>query len=162
MYSKFIKPILYVLFLIIVQFTLVPLISIEGVVPNLPIIAVIYYTLLYGQLYGTYFGFFSGLIFDIASGGLLGAAMFTFTISAFLSGYFCNENKIEQNTSTFMFSLIVFIVSIINCFIYSAISTKVQAIGFLFLFLYTGLLPGIYTLIFSFAVPLIKPKGNLL
>lgn len=161
MYRKFLKPILYVVILTILQFTFVPLISVDGIIPNLPLITIIYYTLVYGQLFGTFFGFTAGLIFDLASGGLLGASMFTFTISSFLCGYFSNENKIEQNTSTFIFAGIVFIGAVINCFIYSAVSTRIQELGFFFLFLNTGLLPAVYTVIFCVPVLILKPGSNL-
>ncbi len=162
MYLRFLKPLLYVILLVVIQLVVVPLISVDGIAPNLPLIVIIYYTLIYGQLFGTLFGFISGLIFDLASGGLLGASMFSYTISAFLCGYFANDNKVDQNTRSYIFAVIVFVGSVINCFIYSAISISVREVGFLFLFFNTGIFPAVYTALFSFTIFLFKPKRGLL
>ncbi len=143
------KPFLFFIPLIIVQLVIVPLISIFSAVPNLILILIVYFTLLNGQLYGTILGFVFGLFSDLFSGGLIGAYMFSFTLSAFIAGYFFNENKIEKNTKTYFFLFILLVAAVINSFINSTVSNSNNEITFSFLFFEGALLPGIYTALFG-------------
>jgi len=161
MSNHFIKPILYFIPLAILQFTVIPLISISNIVPNLVFVLIAFYTLRYGQFFGTILGFILGFLFDLISGGLLGAFMFSFTLSAFLVGYFYNENKIEFNTTSFFFLLIVFICGSVNSFVYSAISNTNTNVGFFSLILEEGLLPGIYTALLGLPIVIIYFKKGM-
>ena len=109
--------------LLIIQTTIVPLIAINGVVPDLIIILVVFYTLKMGQMHGTVLGFIYGLLFDLITGGLLGSSMLSKTITGFITGYFYNENKKDIYLKSFIFPLIVLLASTIDSFILSFFST---------------------------------------
>lgn len=160
MNNKYIQPFILFIPALILQLTVVPLIAIEGAVPDLITIVLVYSVLNSGQFYGTALGFTFGLIFDLVSGGVLGSAMFAKTLAAFIAGYFYNENKIEYFTQTYFFVAIVFIISFIDSIIYTALSSSVQK-SFVMMALYAGLLPGIYSAIVCFPVIIFKRKNVL-
>ena len=124
------KPILYFIPLALIQLTIVPLISINDIAPNIIFVMIAFYTLRFGQIYGTVLGFFLGFVFDLISGGLIGASMFSFTLSAFLVGYFYSENKIEVNTASFFFLVILLVCGSVNAFIFASISNIVPSASF--------------------------------
>lgn len=67
----------------VVQATIMPLISIKGVSPDLLLIIVVSVSLLFGKDHGVGTGFFAGLIQDLASGNIFGV----YTISKLSTGY---------------------------------------------------------------------------
>lgn len=145
----------------VLQLTVVPLISLDSIQPDLLIIVIVIFTLRYGQLFGTIFGGIAGLFFDLISGGVIGAAMFSKTISSFIAGYFFNENKIQYNLSTLYFLVIVFITSSINSFFYLLITSSEIKLTASYLFLEQGILPGLYTSLISLSVVLFNQnKGS--
>lgn len=135
---------------LVIQLTIITMISIEQIGPDLIVILLVYFTLLYGQLYGTVIGFVFGFIFDLASGGLLGAAMFSKTLTGFVAGYFYNENKIEQNTSTLTFLMILFLCAVLDSFAYSLLAYSGPGMNPVFLIFELSILPGAYTAVLAF------------
>ena len=101
---------------------------------------------------------FSGLIFDLISGGVLGSAMFSKTLSGFIAGYFYNDNKIEYNTSTTFLLVIVFISASINSFFYLLITASEIKLTFSHLLIEQGILPGIYSSLFALPVILLNQR----
>src|SRR5690606_8443252 len=99
---------------LILQLAIVPLVSFGAFSPDLVILLLVYFTLLKGQLFGTIAGAIFGLIFDLVSGNVLGITMFSKTIAGFVAGYFYNENKIESNTASISFAIIVFISAFVD------------------------------------------------
>ena len=158
MQIKYIKPFLFFIPAVILQLVVVPLISIEGVVPDLVIIVLVYSVMNIGQFYGTALGFSFGLLFDLVSGGVLGSAMFSKTLTGFLAGYFYNENKVEINTGSYFFLVIVLLVSIADSIIYTSLSSA-SSKSLLMLLFFSGLLPGIYTTILSVPFVIFKRKS---
>ena len=154
-------PFLIFIPLAILQLTIVPLISFERVSPDLILILLVYYTLKNGQIYGTLLGFSFGFLFDLISGGLLGSSMFAKTLSGFIAGYFYNENKIEFNTKSSMFVIIVLVCALINSFVSAILASTEVNINVVFLFFEQGLLPGIYTSLFSLPVLMYNPRKEL-
>lgn len=150
--SNYLKPILYFVPLLLAQLVVIPLISVFGVVPNLIIITVIYYSLQGGQIYGMILGFLFGFFFDLFSGGVLGASMLSMTIASFVIGYFYNENRIDTNIASYFFLVILFIAEFINSFIYSFAGNFNPEVRFTGLLLEGTLLPTLYTTIFGLAV----------
>lgn len=140
------------------QVTIVPMVAIGSVIPNLVIILVVSFTLREGQFLGTIFGAFSGLVFDLISGGALGTAMFATTISAFIAGYFYNENKIEYNTESMLFLLIVFISASIRSFFYLLFTASEIKLTASHLILEQGVLPGVYTALIGLPLLLYNQK----
>lgn len=68
---------------IIIQSTLIPLISIKGIHPDLLLVIVVSYALLSGKEYGAGMGFFAGLLQDLVSGSIFGIN----TLSKLATGY---------------------------------------------------------------------------
>jgi rod shape-determining protein MreD len=162
MLKIFLKPILIFIPLAIVQLTLVPMISIGSVAPNLVFVLITYFTLKNGQAYGTLLGFIIGFFLDLVSGGLIGAFMFSFTLSAFIAGYFYSENKIEFNTFSFFFLLIVFICGSINAFVYGVISNSNSDVNLFLLIFEEGFFPGLYTAFFGLPMIIFTSKKGMI
>ena len=144
--------------LAIVQISIVPMVAIGSVIPNLVIILVVIVSLSYGQFYGTIFGAFTGFMIDLISGGALGTAMFAITLSGFTAGYFYNENKIDYNLSSMFLLLIVFISASINSFFFLLLTVSEIKLTASHLILEQGILPGIYTSLFALPVILYNQK----
>ncbi|KAF0152840.1 MAG: hypothetical protein FD143_768 [Ignavibacteria bacterium] len=160
--SNFLKPILYFFPLLILQLTVIPLISIFGVGPNLIIITAIYYALHGGQIYGMMLGFLFGFFFDLLSGGVLGASMLSMTIAVFIAGYFYNENRVDNNTASYFFLVILFIAAFINSLIYSFAGNFNPEVRFSALLLEGALLPACYTTVIGLAVVAFKMRNGRL
>lgn len=157
MFEKYFLPIIIFFPIAIVQLTLVPLVSIQSIAPDLIIILLVYFTLRKGQLYGTILGFVFGLFFDLMSGGLLGSAMFSKTLAGFITGYFYNESKILENTNTIKIVFIVLLASLIDSSFYSLLALPEVRISISSVILEQGLLPALYTSILSLTLVLLSP-----
>lgn len=159
---NYLKPVLIFIPLAALQLVVVPLITVLDVAPNLILILIVYCTLIYGQLFGIILGFVLGLLFDLISGGMLGASALAFTVAAFIAGYFYNENKIDINTASILFVIILFLCGFINSFLYSSIMTDNPDVNFINLILEIGILPGFYTAVLGLPIIVFKPKKGLL
>jgi rod shape-determining protein MreD len=152
MRSSYIIALLLFIPFIIFQLTVVPLISIQGIVPDTLLILLIYFTLREGQLYGTIMGFIFGLLFDIISGGVLGSAAFAKTIAGFIGGYFFTESTEgaeNSNIKTYKFALIVLLCSLIDSTIFAFFSGSDFDYSLAVLFLKQGVIPAVYTAVVS-------------
>lgn len=146
--------------LLILQSTIVPLISIVGVIPDLILILLVYFTLRLGQIHGTILGFVYGLLLDMITGNIFGSAMIAKTISGFVAGYFYNENKLDIYFKSVAFSLIVLLGATIDSFIFSFFSSIELEKSILLRFLQQGMFPGIYTAIISLVLVMFHPRRN--
>jgi len=68
----------------IIQSTLLPLVAIKGIYPDILLIMVVSYALLSGKEKGVGMGFFVGLLQDLAFGSVFGS----YTLSKLATGYF--------------------------------------------------------------------------
>ena len=160
MRSQYIYPILIFFPVLVIQTTIIPLISINGVIPDLIIILLVFYTLRNGQIYGTVLGFIYGLLFDLITGSLLGSSMLAKSLAGFVAGYFANENKIEIYFKSYNFALIVLLCSVINSVI-NAFFSSVEFNSNLFVMIFQlGLLPGLYTSVVSLISIVFYPRRN--
>ncbi len=158
MLKNFIKPILIFIPIASVQLVIIPFLSINGITPNLVVILICFFTLKYGQIFGTLLGFILGLLLDLISGGLLGAFALTFTITGFSAGYFFNKNKIDINTSTYIFIIIVILCSTVNSFLYTLLTSTYSNMNIFYLIFDGGIFPGLYTAFFSLPVLLLSTQ----
>lgn len=158
MRPQYLAPLILFFLLLIVQTTIVPLISIHGIVPDLIIILLVYYTLKNNQLYGTILGFIFGLMFDLIAGTLVGTAMISKTLAGFTAGYFAGETRRESNLESFYFPLIIFLCALIDSIVSSFFSGPELSRNILLLFFEQGMLPAFYTAILSFLVVIFTPK----
>lgn len=158
MRTDYILAILIFIPLAILQLTVIPLISINQIAPDLILILLVYYTLKMGQMHGTILGFILGFIFDMISGGVVGSAMFAKTLSGFLTGYFYNESKVEFNLNSFMFLLIILVVGTADAVVYSFFSTTELNTSLLMLIFVQGLLPGLYSAVITLPLIIFYPR----
>jgi rod shape-determining protein MreD len=155
---KIFKPIVLFLILLFLQIKVVPIISLEGVIPDLIIIYLAFYTLQNGRLWGLVAAAIAGFVFDLVSGGLVGGAMFSNTIAIFITGLFYKEQKSEFYIHSYFFALITLIASVINAAVYSMVAHFDLYSRFLSFLLFQGLLPGIYTASISLLFTVLYPK----
>jgi len=155
---KYFIPLFVFIPVVIIQLTVIPLISIQGVVPNLILIAVVYFSIANGQIIGTVTGASYGLVFDLISGSLVGSNMLSNTVAGFIAGYFSGETKREKYLYTYSFSLVVLISALIDAMIFSFFSVIDFNTNFLQALFNHALLPSIYTSIVSILVVVIPYK----
>lgn len=114
----YLRYLLVGLILLLLHITVVPLIAIEGIPPDLMLIFVVYIALKNGQIAGSVAGFVAGLLIDLTVDFTLGLSALSKTIAGFVAGYFYNETKIDINTETFRFFGIVLFCSLVNNLVY--------------------------------------------
>lgn len=161
MRSEYIWSIVLFFPLLIVQTTIVPLIAVHGVMPDLIMILLVFYSISCGQIYGTVLGFVYGLLFDLITGSLLGSTMLSKTLAGFIAGYFSNENKRELYFKSYIFLLIVFLCSVVDLVVSSFFSSIDLTTSLVRLLFEQGILPGIYTAVLSIFVIMFYPKRSI-
>ncbi len=150
---------LYLLILLIAQLTLVELFSVRTIKPDLLLIGLIYFTLVNGQISGMITAFIFGLLFDIFSGGVIGASTLSKSVAAFIAGYFSREsNRIDIDYSFFA---LIFILTLIEKIIYVFIAINLDFKNLIIVLINHGLLPAIVTLIFSLFLIIIVTKREV-
>ncbi len=142
---KYLIPVFVLIPLMIIQLTIIPLIAIEGIGPDLLLITLVYFSISYGQLFGTMLGAFYGLAFDLITGSLIGSSMLAKTVTGFTAGYFSTEAKREKYLYTYAFSIAVFLCGIVNSFIFSFFSIIDFNMNFISVLFNHSLLPSIYS-----------------
>jgi rod shape-determining protein MreD len=161
MRSQYILSLVIFFPLLLIQTTLIPLISINGVVPDLILILLVFYSVKRGQVYGTVLGFIYGFFFDLITGSLLGSAMLSKTLTGFIAGYFYNENKQDLYFKSYAFALVVLLCGIIDSIVYSFFSTIEFSTNILLLFFEQGFMPGLYSAVVSVFIIIFYPKRYL-
>lgn len=158
---EYIISILIFIPVLFIQTTIMPLVSIGGIIPDLILIILVYYGITQGQIYGTVLGFIYGFLFDLITGSLLGSSMIAKTVAGFTSGYFSSENKRDQYLISFNFSLIILICSLIDSTIYSFFSAVDFSLSIFIVFFQHSLLPSIYTAVLGLVLMIFYPKRKL-
>lgn len=147
--------------LLIIQSTIIPLISIAGIIPDLILILLVYFTLRLGQMHGTILGFVYGFLLDLITGNIFGSAMIAKTTSGFVAGYFYNENKLDIYFKSVLFSLIVLLSATIDSFIFSFFSSVELEKSIALRFFEQGIFPGIYTAVISLVLVMFHPRRSI-
>jgi len=160
MRSDYFIPLIFFAVLLIIQTTVLNFISINGIVPDLILILLVFYSIKNNQIYGMVLGFVFGFLFDLITGSLLGSSVISKTITGFTAGYFSNENKREFYLSSYAFPLIVLLCGIIDSFVFSFFSSSDLRTSFVFLMLQQGIYPGLYTASISIIVVFFMPKRS--
>jgi rod shape-determining protein MreD len=131
--------------LIVVQTTLMNLISVDGITPDILLLWVVYLALREGQLRGTLWGFSIGLFLDLVSGDFLGLSAISKTLAGFLGGYFHNENKTQLTLGSYRFLLIVLLAGAVHNLVYFLIYTQGTDIRFWQVVIRYGATTSLYT-----------------
>lgn len=84
--SRFLTLLIGILF-IILQSTLVNLIAIQSIKPNLVVIFLVGRSLMEGPTAGVLWGFGLGFLLDALSGGVMGMASLSYSVTGFICGY---------------------------------------------------------------------------
>ena len=158
---SYIIPIIYFFIVLLLQTTVINLISVNYVIPDLILILLVFYTIKNNQIYGMVLGFIFGFLFDIITGSLLGSSVISKTICGFTAGYFSNENKRDVYLKSYAFPLIVLLCGIIDSFVYSFFSSSNLNSNFMINMLQQGVFPGLYTAAISIIVLLFIPKRRI-
>jgi rod shape-determining protein MreD len=119
--QTYIRSAFIVVCLVLLQTTFIPFISLSGFLPDLFILYLVYIAVRRGQIEATIFGFAIGLLQDIITIKFLGLAALSKTIAGFVTGYFYNENTIEQTLGSYRYLLLIGTCSIIHNIVYFTI-----------------------------------------
>jgi rod shape-determining protein MreD len=160
MRSEYLWSIILFFPILLIQTTILPIIAIHGIVPDLILILLVFYSMRLGQLYGTVLGFLYGFLFDMITGSLLGSTMISLTVAGFIAGYFSNENKRDYYFKNYIFVMIAFMCSSINSVLNSFFSSVDLNTNLIHLLLNQGFLPALYTSLISFLVVFFYPKRS--
>lgn len=137
------------LMLVVVQTTLTRAIALGGIAPDFLVIWIVYITLKQGQLRGTIWGFSIGLFTDLLTGEFLGLSALSKTLTAFVAGYFYNENKTDLTLGSHRFLLIVLLVSFIHNTLFFFVFTLGTDLQFGGILLRYGVTTTLYTAVLS-------------
>ncbi len=137
------------LFFLVIHATLVNYLTIGNAIPDILIIWVVYIAVTSGQMSGLVAGFLIGLFVDFISGGVLGLSALTKTLVGFLAGYFFNENKIEQNLSTWRFVIAVGLAALLHNAIYFLIFLQGTDVGWWRALVLHGIPSTLYTTVLA-------------
>lgn len=160
-YKAVIRNIVTLLVLIAFQKTVVWFISLSqlNIAPDFVIIALIYIGVREGKISGAVYGFLAGMLLDVLSGSFLGLLALSYTISAFIAGFFQSDN--ERFLVRFNFIIAVFTISIISNFIYFGLFFQGTPIIFSKVILLYILPSSTYTTIISLVYTILPKKKGL-
>ncbi len=152
-----VKILLVFIALSVLQIVVVPFISINSIEPNLLVLFVIYYSLSLKKTHSLLFGFFTGLLFDLLSGGIIGVNAFALTVVAFIA----NENKHNFGTEIFSYKFIwlVFFASSVAAFLINFLNGF--TVNILYAIIFYGIFSGLYTMLFAVPLLFLTPEVNL-
>ncbi len=105
---------------LLLQLTVVELITLRGIQPDLVLIILCYIALARGRRTGAIYGFGIGLIQDAVGTGVLGLCALARTLAGFFAGNFAGDSKIHQ---VLVPSLVVLVADLI----YNAVIALVSA-----------------------------------
>lgn len=137
----------YLIFIpvLLIQLYVIPIIEISGIVPDLVLILIIYYTIKEGQIYAMVLAMVFGFVYDLSTGSLIGASMLSGVITAFIIGYFYSENKTDSYLTNPIFPLIVLFGGFLNSGLYNLIVNFDLNITIGSIVLFSAFFPALYS-----------------
>ena len=160
-YKSIIRNAIILLLLILIQKSLVWFISLSqfNISPDFVIIALIYIGVREGKISGAVYGFIAGLLLDVLSGSFLGLLALSYTVSAFIAGFFQTDN--DRFLVRFNFIIAVFAISILSNFIYFGLFFQGTPILFAKVMLLYIFPSSTYTTIISLVYTILPKKKSL-
>lgn len=143
---------------IVLQLTVIPLFSIQGVTPDVILIAVVSVSLMRGKVVGIISGFVAGLCFDFFGTGLVGISSLTNSLAAFVAGFWVGE-QFERRLSLILGPLFASI--FVHDFLYFTILRIGAPVGFWRTVVRHVFPTTVYTLVFMLMIYLVLPKTPL-
>lgn len=115
---KYVKYFVILFVLILVQKTLIWLISLStlNITPDLVLIAIVYISVSEGKIFGSIAGFLAGFAIDLVSGTFLGLTALSYSIAGFAAGAFISDG--DKYLTKINFLIVVFLSSMISNFIF--------------------------------------------
>jgi rod shape-determining protein MreD len=158
---KYIKYFAILVILILIQKTLIWLISLSAlnITPDLVLIAVVFISVSEGKIFGSVTGFLAGFVIDLISGSFLGLMALSYAIAGFVAGGFFTEG--DKYLSKINFLVIIFLSSIISNFIYYIVYFQGLSLNFFDIFTKYILTSSTYTTIVSIAYIIFPGKKAL-
>ena len=154
-------PFLFLVPVLILQVSIIPFLSLNGISPDLVLILLVFYTIRNNQMYGTITGFIFGGISDLVFGTILGSSMIAKTVSGFIAGYFSSENKRDEYLTPINFGLIIFLIGIIDNSIFAFFSSFDLSENFISSLLTNTILKSVYTSVLSILMIIVIPKRRM-
>ena len=155
--KTFAKWAILILILYVLQTSLLPFISYNGVSPNLMLLLTVSVAFLLGHRYGVFVGFAVGLLQDLTSGSYFGCVIFSYMVIGLLCGKFSDQIFKDQFLlpvlSSFFTSTIHYFIMVMFIFLlgyqldlqWSLRYTLIPLLCWQFLFAYP-----VYKLVFEF------------
>lgn len=159
MYRTVIVNAALLIILILIQISVIELVALKQIKPDLLLIGLIYITLKEGQLPGIIYAFFAGVVLDILSSGIIGANSFSKVIVTFIVGYFHDPFLSTRFQFNLQFSLVVLIAAIVERILYIFITTSLDFKELIILIVDYGILPAIFTAVISL-ITIVFPKKS--
>ena len=129
----------------LIQVTMLPIIALDGIIPNLWIIVLFVFTISEGKMWGIVNAAFFGFVYDIVTGNLIGSSMFAATFAIYIGGLFLNEQRNERILKSFSFAWILLLVATIHSILVSLLTNLDIRSSIITLVFNQGLFPGLFT-----------------
>ncbi len=129
----------------VVHVVMLKYVAVQSVTPDLLLILVIWAALAEGQFIGTLVGFGAGLLYDVASGDVLGSNALAKTVAGFVAGYFFKENMALVTIGSARFLLIVTLCAFVHNLLYFFFYVQPMEVSFWSFFLIYGVATTLYT-----------------
>jgi rod shape-determining protein MreD len=137
------------------QTTLVPVIAIKGIHPDLLMVALFFLAVRSGQMTGVWVGFFLGLAQDLYAPSILGQNALSKAVAGFFAGIF---NEKVMRVDPLVHLVFLFLTFIVNDTLFYIVQTVKNGGGVLFHELLTASLPrALYSLLFAM-LPYVKDR----
>jgi rod shape-determining protein MreD len=153
---RFVKYLLLFLSLLLLQTTLLPLMAIGGVVPDIVLIGVIILGIRQGAVAAILVGCVAGFVEDAFVTRLFGLSSLANAFAGFVAGYFSRE-KVKYNLQVTLG--VVLATALMHDVIYFFIYTLGTSVGFFRMLLRYVAPTSFYTLILAFIVHSVWPAG---
>ena len=105
--------------LVLLQVTIVPLISILRVLPSLPLIGLTFIALREGGLQAMLYAFPAGLLIDLYSGAVVGLSSLSFVTAVFVIGFFHDPERSQLVIRSARAVVLVLVAALISSFVYA-------------------------------------------
>jgi rod shape-determining protein MreD len=113
----------FLLLALLLQVTVVDLIRIKGVVPDLIFLLVVFYAFWRGQREGAFWGFVAGLMKDFVTGNYFGLNALSTAVAGYLVGW--SETRLYKDSSLVVASL-TFLATLISQLVYYLLLVYLQ------------------------------------
>lgn len=155
---QYVRFSIILLLLIIAQLIFVRYLEVFHFTPDIVLIGLFVVAVRLGQIPATVFGFASGLVIDLFVGEIIGISALANTISAFVAGYYFDEEKIKVTIRSPRFVSITIACTFVHNVISILAYLRAVDLDFLTLFLTHGIGSTVYTSLFSILSVLIVAR----